>query len=434
LLVSSNDPDESPYPAGVNVSVTTLPDLAPEYSSTPTAGSTLAFGDQVVGVESSAMTVNVQNTGNANLTLSCAISGTHASSFNQGACPTPISGGGSADVTVTCQPTAGGARVATLAVTTNDADEGEVTYNLSCNSLVPPPAPLNVAASDGTYIDKVLVTWDDAPSAASYGVYRCATASTGTCSEVASSVASSYDDTGADAAGTVHYYRVKACGVSEACSDFSDADGGYRQPSASTFIIGGNASGLSGTGLVLQNNAGDDLEVGANGTFAFATELNDGSTYAVTVLTQPANPDQTCEVIGGSGTLTGGNVTNIAVNCNTHCIVNSVSAVTETSTAIHEACESLEIGSAFKAENGASVFLSAGSEITITPDFLIEQGATLNVDVCGQSLCKISSSPMPEGCHSCVVQICDIDPACCDTAFDQSCLDKVGSECGLACE
>ncbi|MGH8298248.1 MAG: lactonase family protein [Steroidobacteraceae bacterium] len=71
-------------------------------------------------------------------------------------------------------------------------------------------------------------------------------------------------------------------------------------------------SGLSGTGLVLQDNGGDNLSITANGAFTFATKINSGSTYSVTVLTQPTG--QSCTVANPSGTASA-NVTNVAVTC-----------------------------------------------------------------------------------------------------------------------
>lgn len=86
----------------------------------------------------------------------------------------------------------------------------------------------------------------------------------------------------------------------------------------STFTVGGTASGVAGTGLALQNNAGDDVVVNANGTFAFATPVKDGAAYAITVKTQPTNPSQTCAVANGSGTVAGANVTAPTVTCTTN--------------------------------------------------------------------------------------------------------------------
>ena len=82
-----------------------------------------------------------------------------------------------------------------------------------------------------------------------------------------------------------------------------------------TFTVGGTVSGLAGSGLVLQNNVGDDLAISTDGSFTFATGLDDGSDYAVSVLTQPTNPNQTCSVTNGSSTLAGANVTDVTVSC-----------------------------------------------------------------------------------------------------------------------
>ncbi len=82
--------------------------------------------------------------------------------------------------------------------------------------------------------------------------------------------------------------------------------------------VGGTVSGLEGTGLMLQNNGGDDLAIAADGGFSFATPLPDGSAYNVTVLTQPGEPSQTCTVSNASGTLMGANVSNVEVTCTTN--------------------------------------------------------------------------------------------------------------------
>ncbi|MFI4969857.1 MAG: hypothetical protein ACHP7D_06605 [Lysobacterales bacterium] len=84
---------------------------------------------------------------------------------------------------------------------------------------------------------------------------------------------------------------------------------------APTYTVGGNVSTLFGSGLVLQDNGGDDLAISADGTFTFATALVDSSPYAVTVSVQPSNPTQTCTVTNGVGVVAGANVTNVAVSC-----------------------------------------------------------------------------------------------------------------------
>jgi hypothetical protein len=82
----------------------------------------------------------------------------------------------------------------------------------------------------------------------------------------------------------------------------------------SSYTIGGTVSGLTGTGLVLQNNLGNNLTVSANGSFTFSTGVAIDGAYSVTVLDQPISPDQNCAVLYASGTATA-NVTNVQVTC-----------------------------------------------------------------------------------------------------------------------
>ncbi len=80
-----------------------------------------------------------------------------------------------------------------------------------------------------------------------------------------------------------------------------------------TYTVGGNVSGLVGTGLVLQNNGADNLAFTVSGAFSFATKLPANTNYAVTVLSQPSG--STCSVTNGTGTVTNANVSNVAVTC-----------------------------------------------------------------------------------------------------------------------
>lgn len=80
------------------------------------------------------------------------------------------------------------------------------------------------------------------------------------------------------------------------------------------YTIGGTISGLSGTGLVLQNNGGDNLAVAAGATsFTFNTPIAGGGSYAVTILTQPVS--QSCSVSNGSGFVANANVTTVQITC-----------------------------------------------------------------------------------------------------------------------
>ncbi|MFT3924184.1 MAG: hypothetical protein QM778_16740 [Myxococcales bacterium] len=83
-------------------------------------------------------------------------------------------------------------------------------------------------------------------------------------------------------------------------------------------VIGGSVSGLAdGASLVLQNNGSDNLTLSANGTFQFPATVDTTGAYAVSVLTQPTSPSQTCMVSKGAGTVGFADVTDVAVVCTT---------------------------------------------------------------------------------------------------------------------
>ena len=99
-----------------------------------------------------------------------------------------------------------------------------------------------------------------------------------------------------------------------------------------TYTIGGTVTGLSGSGLVLANGGTNNLTISGNGTFTFTTSVASGGTYAVAVVTQPANPPQTCIATNANGTVASANITNVTVNCttNTYSVVTYVSGLTGT--------------------------------------------------------------------------------------------------------
>lgn len=83
-----------------------------------------------------------------------------------------------------------------------------------------------------------------------------------------------------------------------------------------TYGVGGSVSGLvAGRSVVLQLNGSSDLVRSVNGVFSFPTGVAHGSTYIVTVKTQPVG--QTCSVSNGTSTATSA-VANVAVSCSTN--------------------------------------------------------------------------------------------------------------------
>jgi hypothetical protein len=82
---------------------------------------------------------------------------------------------------------------------------------------------------------------------------------------------------------------------------------------APRYTVGVTVRGLTGSGLVLQNNARDDLLINANGNYVFNTAVADATDYTVTVLTQPNG--QSCAPRNNTGRIAGANVTNVEVEC-----------------------------------------------------------------------------------------------------------------------
>lgn len=80
-------------------------------------------------------------------------------------------------------------------------------------------------------------------------------------------------------------------------------------------LVSGTISGLTADGLVLTNGTDGGTFVAAKDStsFTFAGPVVYGTTYGVTVLTQPTG--LFCSVTNGAGTMGDAQVTNIAVNC-----------------------------------------------------------------------------------------------------------------------
>ena len=101
----------------------------------------------------------------------------------------------------------------------------------------------------------------------------------------------------------------------------------YEVASENIYSIGGVASGLAGSqSVVLQNNAGDNLTISANGSFSFPSQIGYGNNYNVTVLTSPTG--KSCSVSDGSGAATA-DITNVTIACtiSAHTIGGSVSGL-----------------------------------------------------------------------------------------------------------
>ena len=93
--------------------------------------------------------------------------------------------------------------------------------------------PTGVTASDETYTDKVAITWNPAPGAYQYLVYR-ADSSGGTKTHLGGDNRTSYDDTSATP-GVLYYYWVRAVSTS-GVSGYSSYNSGWRKLSVPTGV------------------------------------------------------------------------------------------------------------------------------------------------------------------------------------------------------
>jgi len=103
------------------------------------------------------------------------------------------------------------------------ACSGYSAYNSGWRKLSP---PTNLQASDGTYSNKVLVSWTASSGATFYKVYRAARA-TGTRSLLGSPTGTTYNDTSATVGKTYYYWVVAYRG--SRYSAFSGYNSGWRK-------------------------------------------------------------------------------------------------------------------------------------------------------------------------------------------------------------
>ena len=124
-------------------------------------------------------------------------------------------------------------------------------------------------------------------------------------------------------------------------------------PTDPTYAVSVTVSGLAGSGLVLNNGTADSLAVATNGSATFPTRVRGGTTYAVSVATQPLTPSQTCVVANGSGTVAMADVQGITVTCtaNPFAVGGTIAGLSGRAVLQNNGTDDLSIGA-----NGAFTF------------------------------------------------------------------------------
>ena len=118
--------------------------------------------------------------------------------------------------------------------------------------------------------------------------------------------------------------RAQPTGPDQLCS-ITNAEGrltksvdSVRVSCINAYRVSGTVTDLRGTGLQLLNNSVDRLSISASGAFIFSRLLADGSSYQVSILSQPGN--QLCTVNNAAGVIDGANITDVQVICGTRAI------------------------------------------------------------------------------------------------------------------
>jgi hypothetical protein len=126
-----------------------------------------------------------------------------------------------------------------------------------------PSAPTGVLASDGTYTDRVRITWNASANATAYEIWRGTSSSSSAAKKISATdvTTTTYDDTSA-LGGTTYYYWVKAKNAA-GTSGFSSSNTGFRAIGALVNDSFANRIAITGPSVTLTaSNKGASKEVG----------------------------------------------------------------------------------------------------------------------------------------------------------------------------
>ena len=141
IEIESEDTNENPYVFAIaGVGITGPPEIAVSFQSaeiaagdmTPEVADGTDFGHASVAVGAVAREFVIRNQGGLDLTLNATLQGLHASDFAITTAPAAVlSGGASAVLGIAFAPGAGGVRIATVRIDSNDADENPFEFAIT---------------------------------------------------------------------------------------------------------------------------------------------------------------------------------------------------------------------------------------------------------------------------------------------------------------
>jgi hypothetical protein len=85
-----------------------------------------------------------------------------------------------------------------------------------------------------------------------------------------------------------------------------------------------------------------------------------------------------------------------------------------------------------------AVFLSACAEpapeqTSETASAVIRPDVQCLTTGCSPHTVCTTGDPLPDGCNSCATEVCNQDPFCCSTTWDQMCVDETPTICHCRC-
>jgi M6 family metalloprotease-like protein len=176
ISIANNDADENPYNFDIlgTGSAVAIPEMdvkgngvsITDGDTTPSSADNTEFGSVSVTGGTVDRVFTVENTGNANLTLSgsplVSISGANAADFTVTVIPTsPVSAGGSTTFTVRFDPSAAGARTASISIANDDTDENPYNFDIlgTGSAAIASERVVNGGFEKYTGISKIPQSW-----------------------------------------------------------------------------------------------------------------------------------------------------------------------------------------------------------------------------------------------------------------------------------
>ena len=113
---------------------------------------------------------------------------------------------------------------------------------------------------------------------------------------------------------------LQTCDVSPSSGTVSGQDITDIRVECSTrrFSVGGEISGLQGSGLVLEMSDGQTYEPESEGEFSFSTPILDQTDFTVSIAQQPQLPEQQCAISGNEGTIDEAHHSDVSIICTTN--------------------------------------------------------------------------------------------------------------------